>query len=278
MASALSFQRIVDRDKMDIKNELTFDLPVKYKSLLLYPAIVKDYTALSYTSSCLKTDKNSIPDAKFIRMSELEYLYYVSQNDNNKPYVLFLDRLLGLVLKDDPSFEDVASSIRRFKYRSSDNKPVFIIEEQEYDADDFIEIKKIIAEQNEIDLIDTNISKEVRDSLEKARQYKQKINGGNAASLEDYIVGISIATGWALDYIYSMPVRKFQKALARLDNLIHYKIYLTASMSGMVSFKDKSFIKHWLSNLDAKDKYADVSVNLDALQDKISLESAKKSN
>lgn len=263
---------------MDIKNELTFDLPVKYKSLLLYPVTVKDYTTLSYTSSCLKTDKNSIPDAKFIRMSELEYLYYVSQNDSNLPYVLFLDRLLSLVLKDDPSFEDIASSIRRFKYRTNDNKPVFIIGEREYDADDFIEIKKIIAEQNEIDLIDTNISKEVRDSFEKARQYKQRISGGKAASLEDYIVGISIATGWALDYIYSMPVRKFQKALARLDNLIHYKIYLAASMSGMVSFKDKSFIKHWLSNLDAKDKYADVSVNLDALQDKISLESAKKSN
>lgn len=90
-------------------------------------------------------------------------------------------------------------------------KPVFIIGEQEYDADDFIEIKKIIAEQNEIDLIDTDISKEVRDSFEKARQYKQRISGGKVAFLEDYIVGISAATGWALDYIYSMPVRKFRK-------------------------------------------------------------------
>ena len=26
-------------------------------------------------------------------------------------------------------------------------------------------------------------------------------------------------------------------------------------MSGMVEFKDKSFIKHWLSNLDGDDKY-----------------------
>lgn len=260
---------------MDLQSYLTFDLPVPYKKLLLYPVLVKDYTTLSYASLCLKTDKNSIPDPKFIRMTELEYLYYASQEESSTPYVVLLDRLLGLTLRDDESFADIATSIQRYKY-TKDQKPVFFIGEEEYNSEDFMAIKKILAEQNEIELIDTNISKEVRDSLDKAREYKHKLNGEKPASLEDYIVAMAIATGWTLEYISSMTVRKFQKAMGRLDNLIHYKIYLAASMSGMVSFKDKSFIKHWLSNLDTKDKYADVSVNLDALQDKISLESAKK--
>jgi hypothetical protein len=259
----------------DYSNYLTFDLPIQYKKLLLYPVVVKDYIPFSYYSSCLKTDKNSIPDAKFITMSELEYLYYVSQSENDTPYVLLLDRLLGLVLRDDDSFSEVSKSILRYKY-TKNNKPIFIIGEEEYTAKDFLEIKNIIATQNDIELPDTNISKEVRDSFEKARDYKRKIHGEKPASLEDYIVSLSVATGWSMEYIYSMPIRKFQKAISRMDNYIHYKIYLSASMSGMVEFKDKSFIKHWLSNLDAKDKYADVSVNLDALQSKISLESAKK--
>ena len=260
---------------MDLQSYLCFDQPIPYKKLLLYPITVKDYTTLSYAAVCLKTDKNSIPDPKYITMSELEYLYYTSQAENSIPYVVLLDRLLSLVLKDDDSFANIAESIRRYKY-TANNKPVFIIGGEEYNAKDFVEIKKIIAEQNDIELPDTNISKEVRDSLEKARDYRRKISGEKPASLEDYIIGVSIATGWAMEYIYSMPIRKFQKTMARLDNYIHYKIYLAASMSGMVEFKDKSFIKHWLSNLDTKDKYADVSVNLDALQNKLSLESAKK--
>ena len=115
----------------------------------------------------------------------------------------------------------------------------------------------------------------MRDSLEKAREYKRRLSKEKPASLEDYIISIAVATGWEMEYIYSMPIRKFQKTISRLDNYIHYKIYLAASMSGMVEFKDKSFIKHWLSNLDTKDKYSDVSVDLDALQNKISLGSAK---
>jgi hypothetical protein len=63
-----------------------------------------------------------------------------------------------------------------------------------------------------------------------------------------------------------------------MDNLIHYKIYLAASMSGMVEFKDTSFIKHWLSNLEDNDKFGDITMDLDAVQGKMSLESAKQKN
>ena len=72
-----------------------------------------------------------------------------------------------------------------------------------------------------------------------------------------------------------MTIRKFQKAMSRMDNLIHYKIYLAASLSGMVDFKDKSIIKHWLSNLDSKDKYSDVSVDLEEMQKKLSPDGGK---
>jgi hypothetical protein len=47
-------------------------------------------------------------------------------------------------------------------------------------------------------------------------------------------------------------------------------------MSGMVEFKDTSFIKHWLTNIDDTDKYGDVSVGLEDMQSKVSMESAKK--
>jgi len=261
---------------MDITYYLTYDLPVPYRNIKIYPVTVKDYLLFNVYASCLTIDKNSIPDPKIITMNNLEYIYYATNASPDKtPYVLWFDRLLDMCLKDDESFRNLEKSINRYD-KDKKGKPFFTIGEEEYKSKDFEIIRKIIAEQNLVDLIDENISKEVRDSLEKAKEYKRKMSGGKPISFEDYIVSLSISTGWSLEFIYSMSIRKFFKSIRRMDNLIHYKIYLGASLSGMVEFKDKSFIKHWLSDIDSEGIYDDVSVDLDELQDKVSFESAKR--
>jgi hypothetical protein len=260
---------------MNILNNITYDLPVDYRNIKIYPITMKDYLSFSAYSGCLLIDKNSIPDVKIIEMTELEYIYYSSnKNMEEKPYLLYFDRLLSLCLKDDESFNDIKKSFERYGY-DKEKKPIFIIKEEIYKPEDFDNLKLIIAQQNEVELIDENISKEVRDSLEKARDFKKKLSGNKNISIEDYIISLSISTGWTFDYIYSMTIRKFLKSIRRMDNLIHYKIYLGASMSGMVEFKDKSFIKHWLSDLNDEDKYSDVSIDMQEMEDKISFESAK---
>lgn len=254
----------------------TYDLPIPYKSLLIYPVTVKDYLLFSIFSQCLLMEKNSIPDPKIITMTELEYLFYLAnKKEEQSSNILWFDRLLSLCLKDDKSFDDIEKSIERYKY-DENGKPYFEIGEIKYGAKDFVKIKEIIAEQNELELPDENISKEVRDKLEEARRYREKMSASTPATLEDYLISLSISTGWSLDYIYSMTIRKFFSSLKRMDNFVHYKIYLTASLSGFVEFKDKSFIKHWLDGLEKKGKYQDVSVDLDTVQEKLSFESAKK--
>jgi len=261
---------------MDITYYLTYDLPVPYRNIKIYPATAKDYLLFNVYSSCLTIDKNSIPDIKIISMSNLEYIYYATNDNPDKtPYILWLDRLLDICLKDEESFRDIEKSINRYEYDKK-GKPFFTIGNEEYRSKDFEEIKQIIAQQNLVDLIDENISKEVRDSLEKAREYKRKMSGEKVVPFEDYIVSLAISTGWSIDYIHSMSIRKFLKSIRRMDNLIHYKILLGASMSGFVEL-DKSMIKHWLGSLgEGEGSYSDVSVDLDELQNKISFESAKK--
>lgn len=261
---------------MDINYYLTYDLPVPYKRLKIFPATVMDYMLFSYHAQCLYLDKNSIPDAKIISMTELEYIYYCTKDESGQtPYLLWFDRLLSVCLREEPSFEKIEDSITRYNYDDR-GKPFFTISGEKYDFKDFEKIKVIICEQNLIELPDENISKDVRDSLDKAKDYKNKLNGSKPANLEDYVIALSTATGWTMDYIYSLSIRKFTKSIRRLDNLIHYKIYLAASMSGMVEFKDKSFIKHWLSGIEEENKYGDVSMDLDAMQNKVSLESARQ--
>jgi hypothetical protein len=261
---------------MDIIYYLTYDLPIPYRNILLYPATVKDYLLFMTYAQCFTLDKNSIPDAKILTMTELEYLFHLakSESEDENPYLLWFDRVLSVCLRDDKSFANMEESIKRY-HVDEKGKPFFFIGEEKYTPKDFDNIKKIICEQNLVELPDENISKEVRDSLEKAEQYKRKMQGTKPASFEDYIASLAMVTGWTFEYVYSMSIRKFTKSLKRLDNYIHYRIYLAASMSGMCEFKEKSFIKHWLSGIE-ENKYGDVSIDLTTIQNKISLESAKK--
>jgi len=261
---------------MNLENYTTYDMPVPYKNLNLYPICVVDYVRFNIYSSCFLLEKNYIKDIKIISMTELEYIYSLAEQDTEaNPYLIFFDRLLSLCLKEDESFENIEKSITRYKYDEK-NKPYFEIGGERYTSKDFDTIRDIVCEQNMVELPDYSIQKEVRDSLEEAQRYKNRVSGVKPASFEDYIISLATVTGWTMDYIHSLTIRKFIKSVQRLDNLIHYKIYLTASMSGLVEFKDKSFIKHWLTSIEDKDRYSDVSLDYDALKSKISLESAKK--
>jgi len=260
---------------MDITYYVIYDLPIPYKNINIYPATVKDYVYFNSYSQCLQLKKDEIPNPVVISMSELDYIFYATEQDvNSQPYLYWFDRLLAMCIKDDDTFENIEKSLERYQY-DKNHKAIFIIGKEVYTAKDFEEIKNIICQQNLVELPDKTISKEVRDSLEEAMEYKNRLSGTYSGTFEDYIISLSIITGWKLDYIHSMTIRKFVKSIRRIDNLIHYKIYLSASMSGMVEFKDKSFIKHWLVNLDSENKYKDVSMDLDTMQNKVSLGSAK---
>jgi hypothetical protein len=249
--------------------ELTFDLPVEYRGLLIHPINLKDYAMFYTLAQCLVIDKNSIPDIKVISMSYLEYLIKTNMdNPDDIPYVYMVDRILALVLPNDSSFSDPLESMKRYALDEK-GKPYFFIGDVKYTAPDFEEIRLIICEQNLIELPDENISKEVRDSLAAAQEYKNKLSGAKSASLEEQIIALATVTGWSFAEMYNMTCRKFIKSIRIMDNTMHYKIYLAASMSGMVEFKDKSFIKHWLTDTTAKDPYENVTMDMKEVENKI---------
>jgi len=251
-------------------NYYIFDDPVPYRNLKLYPVRMRDYLLFHYFANVLVLDKNSIPDFKIITMTYLEWLFHETETDmENKPYILWLDRLLEMVLKDDESFSDMNKSVQRYR-RDEKGKPYILIGDQKYDSSDFEEIKMIIAEQNDLDLPDESIQKELRDSIEEANRIRQRLNKTRIAPLEEQIVAVSIYTGWPLEQIYDLTIRKYGMVIQRSDHLLHYKIYLTASLSGMVEFKDKSIIKHWLSDLK-KDRFGGALIESETVKNKISL-------
>lgn len=238
-----------------------FDKPVPFKDLLIYPIRMEDYLEFMAFSECLTIDKNSIPDAKIISMSYLGYLMEYTTMDNL--WIAKLDRILRLSLNDKDRSLDI-------KYGYNDNnKPILMIGDLSMDGGVFDELIDIICEQNMIEKEDYSISKEVRDALKSARDFRNR-GGAKMAGLEDQIAALVSSTSLTVDDVCKLTIRKFTKIIERLDAKLHYQIYLAASMSGMVTFKDTSFIKHWLSDLSEKDKFGGNAIAKESIENKLS--------
>lgn len=257
-----------------------FDDPIPYKGLLLCPVKLRDYMLFLTLASCLTLEKNSIKDPilalKSISMTYLEFMDSLSERDANgkivagSPLSLFVG-MMAIVLgkKDDKDFEI------SFYTDNKTGRPLFRIVDEMYDSNDLKELREIISEQNDIELPDEKKQKEVRDSIEEARKFKQRLAGNKTANLEEQITALSLYSGWDLDKIYSMTIRKFHMSIHRANHMIMSNLYLSASLMG-TTFKDPSATRGWLADLTVENKDADVTMSVDALQSKISFEDAKK--
>jgi len=241
-----------------------FDEPCEYKGVNIYPIILKDYMLFNYLVDCLLIDKNSLPDTKAISMNYLDYLIESSNEQNNN-----IEKLISL-LSISTRYD-----IQKIKVGKNEQGHILILLDKiMIDGNDLDEIKLIILEQNLVDVPDYTIQKEIRDKIEEGRRIRSRMNKHKFASLEDQIVSLSMSSGIPLDNIYKMTYRKFMKSITRMDLLIHYKIYLQSSLSGLVEFKDKSFIKHWLNEIEPNN--TNDMVEVDTIKSKINFEDKKK--
>jgi len=250
----------------------TFDTPVPFrkmdKELLFYPVPVKKIFYFSAVSEVLLLEKNEginiSPEEmlKRISMSYLDYLFASATEENQ--YFSKLNVLLRLCLNKD---EDESYKIN-MGYDGAE-KAALVIDGMLCTGSDFETIREIIAEQNLLEFPDESIQKELRDKLEEAERYKSKASGAvKPGTMEDLLICVLISSPFKnMEDVYGMSIRKFRKILERVDAKMHYQIFVTASMSGMVELKDKSVLAHWTRDLSKK-RYSDVMVNPDTVAEK----------
>jgi len=245
----------------------TFDDPIPYekdgKKLLFYPVSVRKYYNFMVSSEVLQleknTDTNLTLEEKLKRISEnyLDFVFSTANAQNQN--IMKLKVLLSLCLKMDEKNTDI-----NFGY-DKNSKAVFKVWETMYDGTDFDKIRDIITEQNLVEVPDESIQKELRDKLEEAERFKAKMNGVKMGTLEELLICVMISAPFAkIEDVYNLSIRKFKKILDRVDAKLTYEIYTSAAMSGMVEFKDKSVLRHWMANLDKK-KYSDVMVSTEEM-------------
>ena len=243
---------------------LLYDSPIPYGNIILYPVLMKDILSFQLFTSSITVRKNSVfSDKKIIKMTYLDFLFYCHNNNKLSEEYKIKDlpfwyeysyELLKLVCKDQ---EVLVGK----EYGS------FMINGIEINSDIFDVLRKIIIIQNDIDFdINEFMNYEAEQALNKARNLLEKDN----STIEDYIDSYAIATKSRNDEIMNLSIRKFNRYIKRLNMYDDYKISMSASMSGMVTFKNP--IRHWMIMLENKDRYETVKTNseeFNEIKDKI---------
>jgi len=246
-----------------------YDEPVPYKNLMIYPTTMKDYIPFFTCVDCLMINKNNIPDVKIISMSYLDYLFYKSKEEVEKFTLTKLSEALKLSLKIEQD---------KIKYIQNEyGKYELDLNGEKINATDFDIIREIICLQNGVELPDENIPPDLQKALDEAQSYYNETHSsGKVGSLEDQMICVSISTPYKFKDIYELTIRKFTKILQRVDYKLHYQIYMTAQMGGMVSFKAP--IGHWTNDLSKtfEEKYANVMVDSEGFTSKVNMTDLKK--
>jgi len=283
----------------DIKSFLIFDTPVPYKGLNIRCPTVKEYLEFYTYEKVFQTEKDdpllwaSPKDAEAVsKMDFLAYLFYLGENDKKeaiteRPHLFLLDKLLKLVcdLPATKEKKDAKGNVAKdgegnvvfegyIQYPIDKKTGIgsLVIDGIPYTGEDIDNILAIIGIQNDVEMIDYKVTKELRDALNSALDFKSKASGKeSSADFENQITALAVVTGWEIGYIHSLSLRKFRQAIARVDKFETWKIFMAASMSGFVKIPAGTpGLEHWLSDLSNKDKYSGVKTSVDTLTKKVS--------
>ena len=239
-------------------DELTFDDPIDYKGLLLYPVSIRKINKFLQSSSVLRIQKEYIPDKEIIKMSYLKFLMTNIDKEKEEYGESLTFDLLALCFMICMRIEEI--SIRLFI--DEDGKAKLILNGVEIDENEFDYLRKLILYQNLPNYDDELINPDLKNDLEQADKIK---NGGEETEdFEHLIANLVIGTGMNIDDVKNLPIRKFYIIGQVMDRKLHYSIYKQASVGGFVEFKQP--ITHYLKK------------NIDLLENKVTTVETLKNN
>ena len=269
----------------------TYDEPVPFCGLYLYPVSVRNYNEFMTSNACLLLNKNDDPMG--IKFTHLDYL--LSKVSDKKEGVLWSMRFSKIIelcfhilpgmkcskcgkyipydqffteervkLYQEGTDEDrkkffdcdcgegkMVASLDQKKDEKS-NKTVLLIDGHEIDYVNFNKMRKYILYQNLPDFKDDSwADKAIRDDQAKRAEILSKDSG--KASLERKMLCVVASTGIDISKIYDMSIRKFIALLGVINDYTEYKATKVGLMSGMVSLKKGQKIDHWIYTKEKSD-------------------------
>ena len=238
--------------------ELTFDDPIDYKGLLLYPVSIRKINKFLQSSSVIRIQKEYIPDKEIIKMSYLKFLMTNIDKEKEEYGESLTFDLLALCFMICMRIEEI--SIRLFI--DEDGKAKLILNGVEIDENEFDYLRKLILYQNLPNYDDELMNPDLKNDLEEADKIKNGCE--ETEDFEHLIANLVIGTGMNIDDVKNLPIRKFYIIGQVMDRKLHYSIYKQASVGGFVEFKQP--ITHYLKK------------NIDLLENKVTTVETLKNN
>lgn len=261
---------------------VTYDLPVPYKNLLLYPVKVKDFIQFATGIDIFKIDKNkNAKSIEVIQMSYLEYLFALIINDRNwlLKFINIMELCCGTILDDTLSvnskydtdtilYQNMGNGVehaiingRNIYFEIVDEHVSIIINGVKINGTQFDTFIALVMYQNFRDYDDSFVSEDVQRVVEDYYSIKQK--NIKQPSFEEKIAIIMANTGLGWDEIMELSYRKFDIMFHSIVDKLDYLIGQIARTQGA-----DINIDHWVYKED-RGRFAEVFKSVNTVTDKI---------
>lgn len=263
--------QLTNQDDSMLKVFYANDYPIPFKDdLLLYPVQVDLYYCFHLLVECLLLPHLTSGDVNAISMSYLEYLFYLCEKKNDVNHILYLNELLLIVFKKDNTYIDSDGNEKSTISMDFKNRKLTIcgieITHKEFDF-----VRKIILEQNAIEVPDESLPPELVKAFKEKEEFRLKQSKLKMCSFEDQINVVVAKSSYRRDEIMTMTIRSFTRLLTRVDKIMAYEI--STLLSPNMEKKDREKIPHYMESIDStlKERYEKEFTDMDSLKKKVEI-------
>ena len=270
----------MDNIETYVEKYRTFDEPVPFKDILIYPVKVKDYYRFMSSIDILKIDKNKIPDVRVIQMSYLTFILgiIIESNEYRDMFIEILE--LCFHLSQDEKCYNNKFSHKEILYAKIDDKEFYFINGYdvniEFDgrnsvlnigkskiyAQDFDDVIDIICFLNFNDYDNEEMSDDFKKLLEEYRRLKNR--NIKPPTLEAQLIAIMAQNGMTKQQLMNETMYTVRGMIDSIVGCVDYQIQHNYRANAMTD-KKLPDIEHWLIKSN-KGKYDDMFSDLDSFK------------
>lgn len=218
------------------------DYPIPYKGLLLHPIKVRMFYLFKSFVDCLTMPHLTSGDVEAISRTYFEYLVFLIENRGKQFYLQSLFEILSLSLQQPIFNEDKTPNIF---IKKIGNSHFLQVGNEMYDSNDFDNIRKIICEQNAVEMINEEIHPEVLNAYKELEEYKRKMSKFKVCNFEEQIAFVVAKTSYKKEECLDMTIRFFHKLFNRLDKIEAFEVYTPLAPNMDKQAQDS--IEHYLA-------------------------------